>query len=211
MAQQKGRLYGDVDIRVLTDEKATKEAILEGLDWIERQTTQHDVAMIFLAGHGVNDKNGDYYFLPTSVNLERLRATGLPFMEVQKTIRNIAGKTLFFVDSCHAGSVMGGRRGMGDVNGVINELASAGNGAVVFAASTGRQYSLEKQEWQNGAFTKALVEGLRGKADTRHSGRVTFKMLDLYISERVKELTRGEQTPTTGVPGTVEDFPLVAY
>ena len=80
---------------------------------------------------------------------------------------------------------------MGDMNGVINELASAGNGAVVFAASTGRQYSLEKPEWQNGAFTKALVEGLQGRADVRHTGRVTFKMLDLYISERVKELTPG--------------------
>jgi WD40 repeat protein len=208
MAAQKGKLYGDVDIRLLTDGKATKESILEGLDWIERQTTQHDVAMIFLAGHGVTDKNGDYYFLPSSVELERLRASGLPFMEIQKTIRNIAGKTLFFVDSCHAGSIMSGRRGMGDINGVVNELASAGNGAVVFAASTGRQYSLERPEWQNGAFTKALVEGLRGKADARHTGRVTFKMLDLYISERVKELTRGEQTPTTGVPGTVEDFPV---
>ncbi|MHC1711434.1 MAG: caspase family protein [Solidesulfovibrio sp.] len=211
MALQKGRLYGDVTTRVLTDGAATKEAILEGLDWIERQTTQHDVAMIFLAGHGVNDKNGDYYFLPTTVDLERLRASGLPFMEVQKSIRNIAGKTLFFVDSCHSGSIMGGRRGMGDLNGVINELASAGNGAVVFAASTGRQYSLEKPEWQNGAFTKALVEGVLGKADNRNTGRVTFKMLDLYISERVKELTRGEQTPTTGVPGTVEDFPIAAY
>jgi len=212
MSMQKGRLYGDVVARVLTDGAATKEAVLEGLDWIERQTTQHDVAMIFLAGHGVNDKNGDYYFLPTSVDLEKLRATGLPFMEVQKTIRNIAGKTLFFVDTCHSGSIMGaGRRGMGDLNGVINELASAGNGAVVFAASTGRQYSLEKPEWQNGAFTKALVEGVLGKADTKRTGRVTFKMLDLYISERVKELTRGEQTPTTGVPGTVEDFPIATY
>ena len=212
MSMQKGRLYGDVITRVLTDGAATKEAILEGLDWIERQTTQHDVAMIFLAGHGVNDKNGDYYFLPTTVDLEKLRATGLPFMEVQKTIRNIAGKTLFFVDTCHSGSIMGaGRRGMGDLNGVINELASAGNGAIVFAASTGRQYSLEKPEWQNGAFTKALVEGVLGKADTKRTGRVTFKMLDLYISERVKELTRGEQTPTTGVPGTVEDFPIAAY
>lgn len=210
LAGQKGGLYSDVKIRVLTDEQATKDAILNGLDWIERQTTQHDVAMIFLAGHGVNDKNGDYYFLPATVDLEHLRASGLPFMEVQKTIRNIAGKTLFFVDSCHAGSVMPGRRGMSDLNGVINELASAGNGAVVFAASTGRQYSLEKPEWQNGAFTKALVEGLRGRADVRHTGRVTFKMLDLYISERVKELTHGEQTPTTGVPGTVEDFPIVA-
>ena len=81
MAAQKGKLYGDVDIRLLTDGKATKDAILDGLDWIERQTTQHDVAMIFLAGHGVTDKNGDYYFLPSSVTLEHLRSSGLPFMK----------------------------------------------------------------------------------------------------------------------------------
>lgn len=36
----------------------------------------------------------------------------------------------------------------------------AENGAVVFTSSTGRQYSLENEDWGNGAFTKALVEGL---------------------------------------------------
>jgi hypothetical protein len=34
-------------------------------------------------------------------------------------------------------------------------------------------------------------------------------MLDLYISTRVKELTHGEQTPTTSKPQTVPDFPVV--
>jgi hypothetical protein len=33
-------------------------------------------------------------------------------------------------------------------------------------------------------------------------------MLDLYVSERVKELTKGEQTPTTLKPSNVPDFPL---
>lgn len=33
-------------------------------------------------------------------------------------------------------------------------------------------------------------------------------MLDLYISERVKELTGGRQTPTTVLPNTVPDFPI---
>lgn len=33
-------------------------------------------------------------------------------------------------------------------------------------------------------------------------------MLDLYVSERVKELTRGRQTPTTTKPATVPDFPV---
>jgi len=33
-------------------------------------------------------------------------------------------------------------------------------------------------------------------------------MLDLYISERVKELTGGTQSPTTAKPSTVPDFTI---
>jgi uncharacterized caspase-like protein len=91
---------------------------------------------------------------------------------------------------------------------VINELASAENGAVVFSSASGRQYALENTVWGNGAFTKGLVEGLMGKADYRGTGRITVNMLDLYISERVKELTKGEQTPTTVKPPNVPDFPV---
>jgi len=32
--------------------------------------------------------------------------------------------------------------------------------------------------------------------------------LDLYISDRVKELTKGQQTPVTAKPETVPDFPV---
>jgi len=52
------------------------------------------------------------------------------------------------------------------------------------------------------------VEGIQGKADYGASGRITLNMLDLYISERVKELTQGQQTPTTVKPPNVPDFPV---
>ena len=74
--------------------------------------------------------------------------------------------------------------------------------------STGRQYALENREWGNGAFTRAVLEGIAGKADDSLSGRITLNMLDLYVSERVKELTRGQQTPTTVKPPNVPDFPV---
>ena len=94
------------------------------------------------------------------------------------------------------------------MTGVINDLISAENGVVVFSASTGREVAQERREWGNGAFTKALLEGLAGKADPRHSGRITHKMLDVYVADRVKELTRGEQHPVTQAPGGVPDFPI---
>jgi len=81
---------------------------------------------------------------------------------------------------------------------------------VVFSASTGRQGSQESPEWGNGAFTKAVIEGLSGKADFQKTGRITLNMLDLYISERVKELTKGTQSPTTAKPTTIQDFPIAS-
>ncbi|MGH9944012.1 MAG: caspase family protein [Pyrinomonadaceae bacterium] len=210
--RQKGPLYRDVTVRLLPDDKATKDEVLDGLDWIRKETTSKDVAVILLAGHGVNDPTGSYYFLPHNADVERLLRTGVSFNDIKQTVATIAGKVLFFVDTCHSGNILGGaRRGLlDDLNGVVNELASAENGAVVFAASTGRQYSLEKAEWNNGAFTLAVVEGVDGRADYDKTGKgkITINMLDLYISERVKELTRGQQTPTTAKPNTVPDFPV---
>ena len=40
------------------------------------------------------------------------------------------------------------------------------------------------------------------------TGRITINMLSLYISERVKALTHGEQTPVTEKPNIIPDFPI---
>ena len=135
-----------------------------------------------------------------------------PYETIKDVVTGLPGKVLFFIDTCHAGNVMGTkRRGSADIIAVVNDLSAAENGVVVFASSTGRQYSLENPKWGNGAFTKAVVEGLSGKADYTSDGNVTINEMDLYISERVKTLTDGAQTPTTSKPDTVPDFPLAAW
>lgn len=210
LAQRRG-LYRDVESRVLVNQRATKGNILDGLEWIQRQTTSKDVAIVFLAGHGiVEPSTGSYYFLPHDADPGAVKRTMVPDSDIRSTLANIAGKTLFFIDTCHSGRVFDGAqsRDASDLTAFVNELAAADNGVVVFAASTGRQASQEAPEWNNGAFTRALLEGLRGRADHRRSGRITLTMLDYYVSERVKELTAGRQTPTTAKPSTIADFPV---
>jgi WD40 repeat protein len=210
MARQKGGLYRDVIVKLLTDESANKDDILDGLEWIRKETTSHDVAMVLFAGHGFNNQSGRYYYLPYNANLDRLLRTGVSVEDIKNTLSALAGKTLLFIDTCHSGNVLGGKRSPVGANivGVINELSSAENGTVVFAASTGYQDSLENPAWNNGAFTLAVVEGIGGRADYMGKGYISVNMLDLYISERVKELTGGRQTPTTAKPNTVPDFPI---
>ncbi len=205
---QKGRLYREVEVKLLTDAAASRDEVVDGLDWLQKQVGARDVGMLFLAGHGVNDPTGTYYYLPHNADPDKLKRTGVVFSDIRNTMNALAGKSLFFVDTCHAGNVIGDGRRSADMNAVVNELASAENGVVVFSSATGREYALENEQWGNGAFTKALVEGLSGKADVNKSGRITHKMLDFYLSERVKELTRGQQHPVTLAPQGVPDFPI---
>jgi WD40 repeat protein len=208
---QEGGLYRKVTVRNLTDGSAKRDDILDALEWIRRELTARDVAIVFLAGHGVNDADGVYYYLPQDVDVKRLKRTAVIFTEIRNTLVSLPGKALFFIDTCHAGNVLGtGLRSIrADTTAVVNELSSADNGVIVFAAATGRQYAQESTDWGNGAFTKAILEGLGGRADFNKSGRITHKMLDLYLSERVKSLTEGAQSPVTIVPNGVPDFPLV--
>jgi len=206
--RQKGGLYKDVVVKTLTDADAVKNNILDGLDWIQKETTARDMAMIFIAGHGVNDNLGTFYYLPHEADTEKLRRTGIMFTELKYTASAIAGKVILFVDACHSGNVMGGRRSTPDVTGLVNELSDVENGAVVFTSSTGRQFSLEDESWGNGAFTRALNEGLSGKADLFGKGKITIKALDAYIADRVKVLTGGKQSPTVVIPRSMPDFPI---
>ncbi len=216
METQQGGLYNEVKTLIITNENATKDKILEGLDWIRKQTTPKDVAMIFIAGHGMTDnRSGTYYFLPYDANPEKLMATAVPAYYIRDTVASLQGKVLLFMDACYSGNILKGKRTRGipvaatsDVRGFVNELISAENGAIVFASSAQGQRSLEADEWGNGAFTKALLEGLSGKADPYHQGKITPSMLYYFIAEQVKKLTNGEQTPLMDKPPTVPEFPI---
>ena len=67
---------------------------------------------------------------------------------------------------------------------------------------------LHDDRWENGAFTKALIEGLKGKADYSGDGAISIGELDLWISERVKQLTEKKQHPVARRPETIPDFPI---
>jgi hypothetical protein len=197
------RLYRKIEVKLLTDEDADNGSIIDGLSWLQRQVGQGDVGVVFLAGHGATSDSGEYYYVPYNARLEDMpggplpsRGTSVPDAEIARALKQLAGNALFFFDTCHSGKAAGiNTRGMPDYNKLINEIAGSAN-AIVLASSTGAELSLESSDWQQGAFTKALLEGLAGKADLMpKDGVVTIDELNLYVKERVKELTAGLQHP----------------
>jgi WD40 repeat protein len=215
LENQKGGLYSEVTLRTLPDGAASASAIREGLDWLTRQVTSRDVGLVYLAGHGMLDERERFYFLAADSDVAHLRSTAVPREDIQDALNALAGKALLFLDACHAAAVAGASktRGIVDINSVVNEFTRTERGVVVFTASTGRQFSQENSAWGNGAFTKAVIEGLgmpgkKAAADYRGDGKITTSALDLYVSERVKTLTGGTQSPVMIRPPTVPDFPI---
>lgn len=212
LKQQEGGVYREVVIKKLTNKQATAGNIRDALDWLEGEVTSRDVGLLFLAGHGVTDLKQRFYYLPHDGNPDKLRRTAIPQADIKSVISSLAGKALMFIDACHSAGSFGSEQTRGlslvDVNGIVNELSSAENGVVMFASSTGRQLSIEDERWENGAFTEALLEGFSGKADYNQNNAISIKELDLWLSERVKELTNKRQHPVARKPPTVPDFPI---
>jgi caspase domain-containing protein len=213
--RQEGGLYEKVITHPaggsLRDERATKDAILDELDWIKRAVTNtNDVALIFLSGHGVTTPDQHYRFLPYDYDPDRVERTTISDSELQDYLTKIGGKKIFFFDTCYSGAILGGKapNTQANVDKFANELRTAENGIVVFTSSTGNELSQEKIEWGNGAFAKAVVEGLQGAAGRPEVPVIMISDLHGYVSRRVKELTNGGQKPMMAMPKTIEDFAI---
>src|SRR5262249_39423110 len=153
---QQGRAFAQVTARVLADGAATRAGIQAGLDWLGATARPEDLAIVFLAGHGVDDAKAGYHFLPQDVALDPLGDTALSYAALPQALGHIKANVALFIDSCHSGDAFGrpGRASM-DVNRLVNDLTSVEHGIQVFAASTGEQVAFESRLWGNGAFTKA--------------------------------------------------------
>ncbi len=216
----KERLYSDVEVKTLTDAEATQKEIFKGLGWLAKAPAQGDVAILFVSGHGFTDETGDYQFMPYDAEVEQtafgvtpVEGTGVPHSEFKRALQRAQrAHTFFLFDTCHAGDATGAKfKGAPESYAkFVSELSSAETGARVLASSEGRELSIESKEWQNGAFTKALVEALRGQADFGKEGVVRSSELVAYVQRRVAKLTSDRQHPVVQDPEMVRDIPIVA-
>ena len=210
---QQGGLYSEVHTRLLVDREVTRAEVIKGLQWLETQMTRReDIGVVFFAGHGITDEKQTYWFLPHDSTPEEVRTNAISKDDVLRTLRSLAGKAVWILDTCHAGGAVADARRV-DINVIINEIALSENGIVGFASSQGRETSVERDEWKNGAFTKALIEAVEeGKANLYGDGVITLALLDSFVVRRVKQLTNEQQRPVMSRPAMIGgDFPIALF
>ena len=85
-------------------------------------------------------------------------------------------------------------------------------GVTVISAAGGFELAYESDEWGNGLFTYALLEGLKSKqADLNGNGEIPILELRDFLSQRVLELSQGQQQPTARQSNVFNNFILYRY
>jgi hypothetical protein len=209
--KQEGRLFAEVRYNYLSNEKATAVTITEVLDAL-RTIDENDVAVIFMAGHGIKAVDGTFYFLTSDGSFEEPEKGGLSWEVLGEYLNRVKGRVLLFLDACHSGSIVTETIVPNDE--LAQQFFSGGQGGImVFSASKGRQFSLESPDIGGGfgVFTYALVQSLGSKAkrvDTNRNGFVEFMELVDYVRHTVDKVTKGEQTPWLSRKELFGDLPV---
>lgn len=175
---------------VIEDSKATKDTILAALNDLRGMPAQ-DMVVVYMAGHGVS-VGDDWYFVPHELrdadNDDSLRSQGLSSAELKRAIESMsADRTLLLLDTCHSGSAVSPLK---DYRGMKSlRLLARSVGTHILAATDRDQYAIELAKLGHGIFTYALLEGLRGKADSSPAdGTVSASEIIRYVEEKVPML-----------------------
>lgn len=222
---QSGRVFRRVNAKVLVNQQTSRQAIIEALHAFFAQAGPEDAAVVALMGHGVVDKDS-FYFLPYPAEPANLSVEGLPLADIETEVKAIGQKVqriILAIDTCHAGALNIRVRGLGprpsgkpQGRGISLVQAMAPptvREAYILSSSKESEESLEDENYRlpgeqrgHGAFTYALLRGLRGEADTDKDRVINVLDLFTYASSQVPKITGGRQHPFVRGEGT--NFPL---
>ena len=81
------------------------------------------------------------------------------------------------------------------------------SGATVLASSSGIEFSMEGEQWENGVYTYCLLKGLKeGLADTNGDNIIMVSEIQNYLSSEVPKLTNDQQKPTFRIENIAYDW-----
>jgi WD40 repeat protein len=203
------KLFRGVEVKLLLNGEATRANILDGLQWLGGKAKTGDVVVVFYAGHGDCKIEDQFYLVPVDANLRNLSGTGISGEALKRALADLPSTTMLVLDACYAGSFDGKKRkkrGLPERSDALLRDLTYDAGLVVMCGASKEQEAAEEDG--HGFFTQALVEGLSGKADTDKDGLIELNELDVYVTQRVRKLSAGDQEPTISRPSIVRSFPL---
>jgi uncharacterized caspase-like protein len=217
--------YPDDHVRLLHDQQATRDAIIEGLDWLAQQVAAepHATAVVYFSGHGwLKGRSSRYFLIPHDVDPLDIPGSSIPAEAFIKALRCIdAERLLAIIDCCHAEGMATAKGGQAAIKlptgltpapppkAVVDDLKQ-GAGRAVFTSSRGQQRSWVRPDGKMSVYTYHLIEALHGA--NNQPGETTVKLSNLmnHLSQAVPASARDfyNELQDPFFDMTAEDFPV---
>lgn len=188
-------------VKVLLNEQATRQQIMEllGDKWLPHVAEPDDLVVIFISTHGSPssiDAAGMNYIVAFDTNKESLFATGINIQELAQVIKQRvhSDRVVVILDACHSGAAKTADKGIARAQSNFSLSELQGTGQLVICSSDSNQVSWEGKTYENGVFTKHLIESLKQQGAGTRLGAALKALKEKVQTEVLRE--RGElQTP----------------
>jgi uncharacterized caspase-like protein len=187
----------DKTIAIL-DQDATKQHIEQVLYGTLRKTTPEDRVLVFFAGHGITvalPRGGDEgYLLPVDGDPDDPALTAIAMEDLRRIAKRIPAKhILFAVDACYSGFAITRDVPPNRIDNIYLEAMMKEPAVQIITA--GRKGEPVLEEEGHGLFTRRLIQGMSGLADTDQNGVITVQELATWIESRVIRDSQNRQHP----------------
>ena len=229
LRSQWGGLYKKGAEVSLREEQVSRQGVAEAIKTLQREIGEprpDDLLVVFLAGHGYAFGQ-DYFLVPPAADLSTIDPSRMPEDQFNAELRRalerdgiawrqlrqlsrIRCRKLFLLDTCYAGNIQLEQRSSEHLKGAIRPLVQ--KDIFVVSATAADKPAIEAKSFGHGAFTKFLLEGFRGAADTEASvGRIDLLEIADYVAREVPRVARTAdyaQTPTFAPKWLFEEVPV---
>jgi WD40 repeat protein len=181
-------------VGAVTAREPTKENIEAALKVIEKAGPLDTVAL-FIASHGEQSADGQYFIVPTDVQRRSNEGAGqgrqlISWATILQALGKVDGFKFVFLDTCHAGAANRAHYAK------LTTEARGENFALFSATDPNAPDKFAREGPQHGFFTGALVKGLYGGARDEKEGAVRAYPLGTYLSSQVRQLSGLKQQPS---------------
>ncbi|MCW5822592.1 MAG: caspase family protein [Cyanobacteria bacterium TGS_CYA1] len=186
-------------VKLLVDNQATRSRILTeiGDSWLPRLAKPNDLVVIYFSSHGSPsqmDLEGMNYVVAHDTSRNALFGTGISLQDLASTIQSRVhcDRIVLILDACHSGAAKTKSDGKGLVrqgNFDVGQIPM-GKGMLIICSSEPNQVSWESKKYENGVFTKKLIDGFSSRGQYTRLNEAFKSLKDSVQSEVLQE--RGE-------------------
>jgi hypothetical protein len=178
-------------IRVLEDDKATKQNITDAIYSNLQKMHLEDRLLIFFAVHGQEvqfPRSKEGFLLAHDTDIDNIPQSGLPMGDLVRMAQRLPPKHILIVlDCCFSGYAIKRDATSADVSNLQQRMSER----VIEVLTAGTSDQRVAEDGGHGLFTRAFLKGLDGWADPEKEGLTAHK-LHRYIQEALMD---ENQTP----------------